>query len=269
MSSPLKPHWHQPSHPAIQEVIINDHEFTSKSLSKVTLPPFGLFAKMDFPPCTWAEEPTYATVQVDKNKHLNLNSDLLYLNHSCEPSLIFDTANFNILVGPKGLQVGEELTFFYPSTEWEMAQPFDCFCGKATCRGRIAGAKDITPQQLAGLWINGHIRELIEQQGAGHSGKLSANGNTAAAASASSGQEAIEDPTALALKDALKQAEKVVEAAKYALRAYSESSQTKENGRFPTAGQSAVAEANAGYTHRGPTSRELSGEMGGDTAIAA
>lgn len=88
MSSPLKPHWKQPSHPEALEVIVNDAEFTSKSLSKVTMPPFGLFAKMDFPPCTWAEEPTYATVQVDKNKHLNLNSDLLYLNHSCEPSLV-------------------------------------------------------------------------------------------------------------------------------------------------------------------------------------
>ncbi|KAF7534930.1 hypothetical protein G7054_g5845 [Neopestalotiopsis clavispora] len=253
MSSPLKPHWKQPSHPEALEVIVNDAEFTSKSLSKVTMPPFGLFAKMDFPPCTWAEEPTYATVQVDKNKHLNLNSDLLYLNHSCEPSLIFDTANFNILVGPKGLREGEELTFFYPSTEWDMAQPFDCFCGKATCRGRIAGAKDMTPQQLEGLWINGHIRELIEQQRAADSGKLSANGNTAAAAS--NGHGAIEDPTAQALTDALKQAEKVVEAAKHAIRAYSESSQAKQNG--------------AGYTHRGPTSRELSGEMGGDTAIAA
>ncbi|KAI0163297.1 hypothetical protein BJ166DRAFT_291250 [Pestalotiopsis sp. NC0098] len=263
MSSPLKPHWKQPSHPAVQEVIINDHEFTSKSLSKVTLPPFGLFAKMDFPPCTWAEKPTYATVQAGKDRHLNLNSDLLYLNHSCEPSLIFDTANFNILVGPNGLQVGEELTFFYPSTEWEMAQPFDCFCGKATCRGRIAGAKDMTSEQLEGLWINGHIRELIEQKG----GKLSENGN--AAVGASNGQAAIEDPTAQALKDALKHAEKVVEAAKYALTAYNDSVQSNGKGKFANGGNAPVSGPNAGYAHRGPTSRELSGEMGGDTAIAA
>lgn len=86
--SPLKPHWRQPSHPEIQQVIINEHEFTSKSLSLVTLPPFGLYAKMEFPPCNLAEKPTYATVQFDKNKHLDLNSDLLYINHSCEPSLV-------------------------------------------------------------------------------------------------------------------------------------------------------------------------------------
>ena len=108
--APLTPHWDQPSHPDIQDVIINTHEFTSKSLSKISLPPFGLFAKMDFPPCTHASEPTYATVQYGRDKHLNLNSDLLYINHSCEPSLIFDTATQNIVAGPNGLRVGEELT---------------------------------------------------------------------------------------------------------------------------------------------------------------
>ncbi len=59
-----------------------------RASSKVAIPPFGLFAKMSFPPCTFAEEPTYATVQIGRNKHLNLNSDLLYINHSCEPSLV-------------------------------------------------------------------------------------------------------------------------------------------------------------------------------------
>ena len=87
--APLTPHWQQPSHPAIQEIIIvNEAEFTTKSLSRVALPPFALFARFDFPPCTEAPEPTYATVQMGRNRHLNLNSDLLYINHSCEPSLV-------------------------------------------------------------------------------------------------------------------------------------------------------------------------------------
>lgn len=88
--APVQPHWHQPSHPSVQEVIITGdaEEYTSKSLSKVSLPPFAVFAKLAFPPCTSAEEPTYATVQMGKDKHLNLNSDLLYINHSCDPSLV-------------------------------------------------------------------------------------------------------------------------------------------------------------------------------------
>lgn len=87
--APLTPHWVQPSHPAIQKVLINkEKEFTTKSISLVDLPPYALFAKFDFPPCTYAKEPTYATVQVGKDMHMNLNSDLVYINHSCEPSVV-------------------------------------------------------------------------------------------------------------------------------------------------------------------------------------
>jgi hypothetical protein len=87
--SPVKPSWKQPSHPEIQQVIAgNAEDFTTKSLSKVSVPPFGLFAKLEFPPCELVAEATYATVQMDKDKHLTLNSDLLYINHSCEPSLV-------------------------------------------------------------------------------------------------------------------------------------------------------------------------------------
>ena len=91
--APLTPHWVQPSHPDIQEMVINETEFLTKSLSRVDLPPFAFFAKLAFPPCTLADEATYATVQIGQDKHLNLNSDLLYINHSCEPSLVRTSAN--------------------------------------------------------------------------------------------------------------------------------------------------------------------------------
>ncbi|KAI5928261.1 hypothetical protein F4810DRAFT_185853 [Camillea tinctor] len=259
--APLTPTWQQPSHPDIQDVIINDREFTSKSLSKVSLPPFGLYAKMDFPPCTLAEAPTYATVQCGRAQHLNLNSDLLYINHSCEPSLIFDTANLNIIAGPKGLKPGDELTFFYPSTEWSMAQPFDCLCGAPSCRGRIAGARDMTPAELAGTWLNGHIHELKEEQ---------QNGNAvlpppSTTAIAHGGDADDDDTTTQALRNALAHAEKVVEAARLALRSYVASSTAR--GRASGGGACAGAEAGGGLTRRGATSRELSGEMGGDTVV--
>lgn len=91
--APITPHWQQPSHPDIQDVVVvNEAEFTTKSLSRVALSPFALFARFDFPPCTEAPEPTYATVQMGRNRHLNLNSDLLYINHSCEPSLVSENA---------------------------------------------------------------------------------------------------------------------------------------------------------------------------------
>lgn len=34
-----------------------------------------------------------------------------------------------VLAGPRGLAEGQDITFFYPSTEWDMAQGFDCACG--------------------------------------------------------------------------------------------------------------------------------------------
>ncbi|KAI2634161.1 hypothetical protein GGS26DRAFT_33039 [Hypomontagnella submonticulosa] len=283
--APLTPHWEQPSHPEIQDVIINVHEFTSKSLSKVSLPPFGLYAKLDFPPCTLAGEPTYATVQCGRDKHLNLNSDLLYINHSCEPSLIFDTANFNIIAGPNGLRAGEELTFFYPSTEWDMAQPFDCLCDKPACRRRISGAKAMTKAQLEGVWLNGHIHELLRERDLGIDKETEpGNGRSTAAdqgPTTSTKAAAPEDATAQALRDALKHAEKVVEAAQSALQSYLGGSAAlaarSRKGNRTDRGNVAAGEANnpggvdtlaAGLTRRGITSRELSGEMGGDTVLA-
>lgn len=246
--APLTPHWTQPSHPDIQDVIkASETEFLTKSFSKVALPPFAVYAKMSFPPCNLADEPTYATVQCGKDKHLNLNSDLLYINHSCEPSLIFDTGNFNVLAGPKGLQPGDELTFFYPSTEWHMAQPFDCFCGTPSCRGRIAGARDMPRAQLEGLWLNGHIRELLDERDSGRSGN--------------------DDPTTQALRDALKAAERVVEAARSALRTYTESSSAGGNNapQQAQATKNGVNGSKANGSRNGASARELGGELGGDT----
>ena len=100
--APLTPHWDQPSHPAVQHVIFsqNKDEYTLKSVSKVAVAPFGLFAKLDFPPCTKAEKATYATVQMGREEHLNLNSDLVYINHSCEPSVVSLTSSINSYLKP-------------------------------------------------------------------------------------------------------------------------------------------------------------------------
>jgi len=290
--APLTPHWVQPSHPDVQEVIINEAEFSSKSISKVALPPFAVFAKFDFPPCTPAYEPTYATVQMGRDQHLNLNSDLLYINHSCDPSLFFDTGNLQIITGPNGLQPGDELTFFYPSTEWHMAQPFDCLCGSANCRGRIAGAKDMSEEKLLGAWLNGHIRELLDERRRDAASPQNALSGTVAATTTTTTSEngvavavvnghadatdilETADKTADALRDALVQAEKVVEAARFALLSYVQTVKQHNATTTTTAnglshGDEALEAFPTGSQRRGPTSRELAGEMGGDTSIAA
>lgn len=36
---------------------------------------------------------------------------------------------WEVRAGPAGLKKGQDITFFYPSTEWDMAQGFECSCG--------------------------------------------------------------------------------------------------------------------------------------------
>jgi SEC-C motif-containing protein len=94
------------------------------------------------------EEITYLTVQLSENEHISLRPEYLkYINHSCNPNAFFDVDSMN-LIALKDIQIGEELTFFYPSTEWKMVQPFYCFCQSDNCLGRIEGASKIPTEIL-------------------------------------------------------------------------------------------------------------------------
>lgn len=114
----------------------------------------------DFSAGTIAAEPTYLTVQVDTGKHITLQPSFLqYINHSCDPTVFFDTTQMQ-LIALKDLQPEEELTFFYPSAEWEMTQSFQCYCGSANCIGEIKGAAFL-PQVLLPLY---RFTDYIQRQ---------------------------------------------------------------------------------------------------------
>ena len=94
----------------------------------------------DFSAGTISAEPTYLTVQVGTRKHITLQPEFLqYINHSCNPNVFFNTTTMQV-VALKELRGGEEMTFFYPSTEWKMTQSFNCYCGSSHCLGEIKGA---------------------------------------------------------------------------------------------------------------------------------
>jgi SET domain len=94
----------------------------------------------DFSAGTIAAEPTYLTVQVGIRKHITLQPEFLqYINHSCDPNVFFNTTTMQVIALRK-LQPEEEMTFFYPSTEWKMTQSFNCYCGSRQCLGEIKGA---------------------------------------------------------------------------------------------------------------------------------
>ncbi|KAG9018898.1 hypothetical protein FRB90_008479 [Tulasnella sp. 427] len=112
----------------------------------------------------------YTSVQCGPGSedHVELNSDLVYVNHSCEPNVAFDLSAPNPddwhVRALKEIPVGEPLTFFYPSTEWEMAQPFRCTCNTETCLGEVKGASALTSDELRKRgFINSFILKKVQE----------------------------------------------------------------------------------------------------------
>ena len=104
-----------------------------------------------------SDHPTRYSIQLGKNKHLNLPAGVngkiedpdffwTYLNHSCQPNGYIDTADLTFRA-LRNIERGEECTFNYLTTEYEMAAPFVCRCGAAKCFGLIQGSKHLSPEQ--------------------------------------------------------------------------------------------------------------------------
>jgi hypothetical protein len=111
-------------------------------------------------PCTSiSNKPTQHTVQAGRYKHIEVGI-IASLNHSCNPNIVLDTTNM-LIIAARDISIGDELTFFYPSTEWEMAVPFICACGSTNCIHVVAGARYLSPAVLERYFLNQHIRRLI------------------------------------------------------------------------------------------------------------
>ncbi|TPX43478.1 hypothetical protein SeMB42_g04702 [Synchytrium endobioticum] len=105
----------------------------------------------------------YSTVQIDANTNIELNSELVFINHSCDPNVYIDTKNMQF-VALKDLPVGTELTFFYPSTEWTMQQPFECWCGASNCLKEVKGARFIDGKILEKHLLSDHVTKLMNDR---------------------------------------------------------------------------------------------------------
>ncbi|AFR96918.1 hypothetical protein C343_05046 [Cryptococcus neoformans C23] len=166
---------YQPTHPDLFRV-----EFTaSKGLEEGYAS--RLVALRDFAPnelitpltnISLAPEKAYSSVQFGPgpSDHLELNSDLLFMNHSCSPTTEVHLPplrpnEWAVYASSKGIKKGDSLEFFYPSTEWDMAQGFDCACGSDICLGKVNGAKYASLKELqARGYINEHILALKNAQ---------------------------------------------------------------------------------------------------------
>ena len=100
------------------------------------------------------------SIQLSRNKHLDFppvrkpNDDLdyawQYLNHSCDPNGYLNAAEY-CFRALRNISKGEEITFNYLATEYELASPFRCGCRSVNCFGLIRGNKFLTADQVAEL----------------------------------------------------------------------------------------------------------------------
>jgi hypothetical protein len=118
------------------------------------------------------EVPTRYSVQLDHATHLDLPDtygleeimDRFYwrfMNHSCEPNAVIRGRDVFALrdIGPR-----EEITFDYNTTEYELAEPFDCRCGGEGCVGRVRGFRFLPARERERLrpWLATHLRSLLD-----------------------------------------------------------------------------------------------------------
>lgn len=116
-----------------------------------------------FSPKQIQSKPTYLTVQVGKGRHIELNPDFLAaINHGCDPNVFFDVDTFALRC-VRDIKKGEQLTYFYPSTEWQMIQPFDCSCGSPKCLGYIQGAHAIDPDLIQRYNLSSFIQSQLKE----------------------------------------------------------------------------------------------------------
>lgn len=110
--------------------------------------------------------PAQMTLQVSESEHIELMPAILtFTNHGCEPNAYFDVEQ-RAMIALRPIAAGDPITYFYPSTEWTMASPFDCQCGSPRCLGKVAGASQLPASALQGHRLAPHITALLRKAGA-------------------------------------------------------------------------------------------------------
>lgn len=109
--------------------------------------------------------PTKFTIQLDETRHVvTANGLWKSMNHACEPNVRIDV-DTREMIAIRDLAPGEELTFNYNTTEWDMASPFACGCGAASCAGTIRGFRHLDSRQRAAIrsWLSPFIASRVDR----------------------------------------------------------------------------------------------------------
>jgi hypothetical protein len=113
--------------------------------------------------------PSRYSVQIDKDRHLEPSSSdpqdpgsyLRFLNHSCSPNCYIELDDLSVRA-LRVIRSGEQVTFDYNTTEFDMASPFRCECNSEDCYGEIRGFIHLSVTQQMNLMprLAPHLRSL-------------------------------------------------------------------------------------------------------------
>jgi SET domain len=116
-------------------------------------------------PPVFDDAPGRHTIQISERRHQAFTGDVDdFLNHSCAPTCRVDAAGLRV-VALVPLGVGQELTFNYLTTEWDLTEPFVCSCEGQ--RRVIRGFGHLAPEEQTGLvplltpWLRERVGERI------------------------------------------------------------------------------------------------------------
>jgi hypothetical protein len=95
-----------------------------------------------------------SSFQIGPGEHLETDSVAKVINHSCKPSCFLRLTEEKALqlVAVEDLADGDELTVDYASFEDNRPSGGrECSCGSDSCRGRLVGFRDLSPDQQRNL----------------------------------------------------------------------------------------------------------------------
>ncbi len=117
-----------------------------------------------FSPQAILAEPSVHSIQLNASQHILLDPEFLrYTNHSCSPNVVFDVKRM-VVCAIEPIRAGDEIVYYYPSTESSMSQPFSCFCKSTRCLGWIHGAAMTPASVLHQYHLAPHIQSLLEER---------------------------------------------------------------------------------------------------------
>jgi hypothetical protein len=105
---------------------------------------------------------TWRTLQLDESRHLR-NEFLNFVDHSCSPNSLLDVDSL-ALVAIREISVGDPIRFFYPGSEVELSQAFECHCGSEDCLGYINGGFYLIRTQMRWVMEMGYCTKFMRRQ---------------------------------------------------------------------------------------------------------